>query len=224
VRGSEDERPTGRRSGNGAAIAHVLEDDEVRRAASVIARAFHDDPLNVYLYPDDRERTRLAPQMFEALVRYDHLFGRVDRLLDFVAVATWQLPGETTETQERLAQAGFDDLPDEVPLERLGAVFDVITAAIERIAPEPHWHLRLLAVDPGRQSGGLGANLLQDGLRRADASGRPVLLETFAERTVPFYCRNGFEVIVDDVEPTSGLRFWALRYGWRSQRDPASLA
>jgi hypothetical protein len=29
---------------------------------------------------------------------------------------------------------------------------------------------------------------------------------------VPFYVRNGFEVIVDEVEPTYGLRFSALRH------------
>jgi GNAT superfamily N-acetyltransferase len=192
--------------------ALLLRDEEVGQAAFVIARAFHDDPLNVHLYPDDRDRTRLAPRLFEALVRYDQLFGKVDRLSDFAAVASWQRPGETIETPERMAQAGFADLPDEARLDRLGTVFDAITAAIERVAPEPSWHLRLLGVDPGRQSEGLGTTMLEHGLRRADAGGHPVLLETFAERTVPFYLRNGFEIVVDDVEQTSGLRFWALRH------------
>jgi GNAT superfamily N-acetyltransferase len=192
--------------------AHALRDEELGQAAGVIARAFHLDPLNVYLYPRAGDRARLAPRMFEALVRYDQLFGQVDRLADFAAVAAWQLPGEAVETPERLAQAGFDELPDDVPLKRLGAVFEVVTAAAERAAPEPHWHLRLLGVDPDRQGGGLGTTLLQDGLRRARASGRPAMLETFAERTVPFYRRNGFEIVVDDVESTSGLRFWALRH------------
>jgi hypothetical protein len=42
-----------------------------------------------------------------------------------------------------------------------------------------------------------------------------VRLETFSERSVPFYLRNGFEVLVEDVEATSGLQFWVLRHpGW----------
>ena len=89
----------------------------------------------------------------------------------------------------------------------------MITAAVGRVAPEPHWHLRLLAVDPDHQGGGLGAALLQYGAQIAAASSKPVVLETFPPRTVPFYLRNGFEVIVDEVEPTYGLRFWALRRG-----------
>jgi GNAT superfamily N-acetyltransferase len=195
-----------------ALIAQSVTDDEVARAAFVITRAFHDDPLNVYLFPDESARARLSPLMFGALVRYDQLFGQVDRLPDFAAVASWQVPEETAETPERLTQAGFDDLPDEVSIERLGTFFDVVTAKIEAVAPEPHWHLRLLGVDPGRQGGGLGATLLQHGLRRADASGYPVLLETFAERTLPFYLRNGFAIIADEVERTSGIRYWALRH------------
>jgi GNAT superfamily N-acetyltransferase len=188
----------------------TLRSEEVERAARVIARAFHEDELNVHLYPDGETRARVAPLMFEALVRYDQLFGQVDRLSEFAAVASWLRPGET-ETPERLAQAGFGNLPDEVPLETLDAVFGFIGRAIARAAPEPHWHLRLLGVEPESQGGGLGAVVMQRGLDRAADTGHAVLLETFAERTVPFYRRNGFEVIVDGVEPATGLRFWALR-------------
>jgi GNAT superfamily N-acetyltransferase len=193
------------------ALAPVTERD-VAAAAGLIARAFHDDPLTVHLYPDAAERALLSPLMFEAIVRYDVLFGCVDRLRGFAGVATWGFPDAPPETPERLAEAGFDALPDEIPLQRLGAVFDHIVPAIHRVAPEPHWHLRLLGIDPGRQSGGLGATLLRHGVDRAAASGNPVVLETFSERAAPFYVRNGFEVIVDGVEPSSGLPFWALRH------------
>ena len=57
---------------------------------------------------------------------------------------------------------------------------------------------------------------MQRGIDRAADTGHAVVLETFSERNVPFYRRNGFELIVDDVEPTTGLRFWALRLGARS--------
>jgi GNAT superfamily N-acetyltransferase len=199
-----------------AATIVSLRPGESDRAGALIARAFHEDPLAVRLFPDDGNRRQLAPQLFGAFVRYDRLFGLVDRVGDFRAVATWQLPGGPGETPERLAQAGFDDLSPDLPLARLRAVFEAIDAVVRRVAPEPHWHLRLLAVDPDAQSGGLGAALLRHGLRRSDASGRPVALETFAPRAVPFYLRHGFEVLIDAVEPVSGLDFWALRR--RAQR------
>ena len=156
---------------------------------------------------------RLAPVMFEALVRYDCLFGQVDHLPGFTAVATWMRPGETAETSERLTAAGFGDLPAEVPLARLDAFFSTIGPAHERAAPEPHWYLRLLGVDPAHQGQGVGSILLEHGLRRADETGQPCYLETFAGRNVPLYLRHGFELVVDETEPSSGIRTWGFYRG-----------
>ncbi len=188
-----------------------LQDEDVEVAGRVIARAFDTDDLNVHLYPDRETRARSAPMLFETLVRYDRLFGQVDYLDSFAAVASWMRPGEV-ETPERLAQAGFDDLPDEVRLELLHEVFGFVAPAIAEAAPDPHWHLRLLAVEPTHQGGGLGALLMRHGIERAAASGHAVVLETFSERAMRFYLDNGFEILVDGVEPTSGLHFWALRH------------
>ena len=92
---------------------HALRRDGVAPAAAVIARPFNDDPLTVYLYPSEVERSRFAPLMFEALVWYDCLFGHVDYVDGFSAVATWM-----PETPERLAAAGFGEPPAVIPLDR----------------------------------------------------------------------------------------------------------
>ena len=115
-------------------------------------------------------------------------------------------PGEV-KTPERLAQAGFDDLPDEVRLELLHEVFGFVAPAIAEAAPDPHWHLRLLAVEPTHQGGGLGALRRRHGIERAAASGHALVLETFSERAMRFYLDNGFEILLDGVDPTSGLHF-----------------
>jgi GNAT superfamily N-acetyltransferase len=196
-----------------AAIAGVLDEHEASAAGALLARAFFDDPLTTHLFPDESQRARDAPEMFDVLARYDILFGAVDRLGDFDAVATWLMPGEIAETPEKLAQAGFDQLANKIgtaPLERLGAFYSVVEEAHMRAAPEPHWYLRLLGVDPGRQRRGLGGLLLAYGLARADESGRPCFLETFAERNVPFYLRHGFQLVLDEVEPNSGIRYWGF--------------
>jgi hypothetical protein len=86
----------------GVSAVRSLRDEGVGQASGVIARAFHDDALTLHLYPDDETRRRLAPLMFEALVRYDQLFGQVDYLPGLTAVATWLRPGETAETADAL--------------------------------------------------------------------------------------------------------------------------
>jgi hypothetical protein len=50
----------------------------------------------------------------------------------------------------------------------------------------------------------------EHGLRRADETRQPCYLETFAERNVPFYLRHGFELVVDETEPSSGIRTWGF--------------
>ena len=87
------------------------------------------------MYPDENERRRLTPLMFDALVRYDHLFGQVDCLPGVAAVAAWARPHTGPETPERLARAGFDDLPGDVPLDRLDAVLSAVSEAATRVAP-----------------------------------------------------------------------------------------
>jgi GNAT superfamily N-acetyltransferase len=185
---------------------------EIEEAGRLLARAFHDGPLGRVVCPDEEARRRLWPRLFEALVRYDHLYGTAERLDDFGAVAMWLPPGEEQATREHLRRAGWDDLPVELPLEQIGLILGAIVSAVRAAAPEPHWHLRLLAVEPDRQGEGLGSALLEHGLRRARASRHPVLLETVDERTVAFYLRNGFEVVAVGVESTAGLRYWGLRH------------
>jgi len=213
----------------------ALEAYEIERAAGVLASAFEADPLTVYLFPDGAERHHKAELMFTALARYDFLFGHVDRLDGFEAVATWLAPDHGAETPERLSEAGFTDLPEQVgnpPLERLAAFYAIVEEAHQHAVPEPHWYLRLLGVDPPAQGRGLGGTLLQEGLSRADRGGHPCFLETFQERNVPFYLRHGFQLVIDKIEPTSAIRYWGFlrrpssssrrATPGRSHADPAS--
>jgi GNAT superfamily N-acetyltransferase len=81
----------------------------------------------------------------------------------------------------------------------------------KRDVPVRHWYLSILGVDPARQGQGLGGALLQPILSRADEEGVPCYLETGQPKAISFYRKHGFEVVVQDVEPKSGLRFWTFR-------------
>src|SRR5690606_8664821 len=60
---------------------------------------------------------------------------------------------------------------------------------------EPHWYLDVLATAPDLRRQGLATAALAPGLGRADADGLPAYLETADPATVPFYQRQGFEVV-----------------------------
>ena len=72
--------------------------------------------MNLAMFPEPAAGARFRSPLFQAFVRYDVLFGRVDYLSGLIAVATWQGPHAASEAPGQLAQASFDDLPDGVPL------------------------------------------------------------------------------------------------------------
>ncbi len=51
-------------------------------------------------------------------------------------MATWLPPGEEEASPEKLQRAGWDDLPRELPLERIGLVLGAIVSAVRNAAPE----------------------------------------------------------------------------------------
>ncbi|MGH9971659.1 MAG: GNAT family N-acetyltransferase [Pyrinomonadaceae bacterium] len=194
-----------------------LEESQVEAAGAAMARAFFDDHIMAYMFPDEDERRRLAPWHFSAFIRYGHLFGEVYTTSGNPdGTAVWFRPGESELTTERLKQAGLDKAPDVLGAaawSRFNTVCDYVERLHPKEAPEPHWYLPLLGVDPRRQGQGAGSALLKVILDRADKDRLPAYLWTAKARNVPFYQQHGFQVLTEGVEPTSLIRFWTCRRG-----------
>jgi ribosomal protein S18 acetylase RimI-like enzyme len=196
----------------------ALAPDQIEQAGDVLSRAFLNDPLNVYMLPDERDRRRLCPAHFAAFVRYGLLAGHVfttEGSLEGVAV--WFPPGRVEMQPDLMDQAGISELSSLLGAEAFGRILgflEYLEPLHKRDVQPPHWYLLLIGVEPQRQSAGIGSTLLRTVLAQADAEQVPCYLETTQPTNVPFYRKHGFEIVVEDVEPTSGLRFWTFR------RDP----
>lgn len=200
------------------AIRPLVEADEPEVAAA-LARAFQDDPLQTYVFPDPVERAEKSPAHFAPLLRYGRLFGEVLTPAGSPGgAAVWLPPNGTDVTPERAAAAGFDRWPDLLGPEAADRFFSAL-AAVDPfhktdVRPE-HWYVMVVGVAPEAQGQGLGRALLQPVMDRADRDGVPCYLETAQPRNVSFYQHLGFRVLRDFVEPVSGLRMWTFR------RDPS---
>ena len=80
----------------------------------------------------------------------------------------------------------------------------------KRHAPESHWYLWAVGVDPPSQGKGIGSRLLQPVLARASADGTACYLETGIERNIRFYEKHGFKVVGQGRVPKQGLGVWAM--------------
>ena len=190
-----------------------LEANQIPEAGRVLARAFRTDPLQTYIFPDVDESVRRSPAMFSAIVRSGFERAEVWTTTSTAGIAVWSPPARRGPEEAKQDDAKEDRLPElmgHAAFERLSSFF----AAIERFhveaAPEPHWYLEILGVDPASQGQGIGSALLQPILDRADADGVACYLETVNAKNVPFYVARGFAVVLDTIEPGSGLRLWTF--------------
>lgn len=188
------------------------------QAAEVLGRAFHDDPMSRYLVPDDAKRARLLPIFFSIQVQYCLRYGEVYTNPGLDGVACWLSPSNTVPTFGRLARVGVRSpgvrrVPCEFGLSGLRRYLDAERYSGDihrRAAPELHWYLWIIGVEPACQGKGIGGLLMQPVLARASAQGLPCYLETNNADNVPFYQKYGFRVVSDGEIPGRGLRVWAM--------------
>lgn len=192
----------------------TLSESQIAAAGELLARAFAKDPLAVFMLPDDNKRARLIPHHFAAFVRCAHLAGKVlatEGSLDGVAV--WFPPGAGELTQELMDHSGISALPAIVGADafaRVMGVFGHFEELHKRDVPTPHWYLALIGVMPEKQGQGIAGSLLRPILEQSDMEALPCYLETVEPTNLPFYRKHGFEVVVDDIETESGVRYYTM--------------
>lgn len=181
--------------------------DERRSVCDVLGRAFLDDPVAEYLFPDVRTRAdryaRFAGLAIDA-------FGETGLVMTEPAIrsaAIWQAPGP--------APLGFGRR-----LRVLAKLFGLTRSGIRRAARlgelmsrhhlrEPHWYLAVLGTDPDAQRCGLASAILGPVLERCDRERMPAYLESSKAANIPFYAKHGFEV-VDELKIPDGPSLWPM--------------
>src|SRR5207253_625043 len=129
--------------------------DDCAAVARAQARAFYDDPLQVWALPDASSRLSILEQVFELLSRYSSV-PRGESYTDptCACAAFWVPPGPFEISRE--AAAGMAPIID-----LLGDANDRFRAAEDAMrAGRPagaHFYLQGLGTDPRRQGEGLGS-------------------------------------------------------------------
>jgi ribosomal protein S18 acetylase RimI-like enzyme len=177
--------------------------------AQTLADAFQDDPAFCYIIPDPIRRRHVFPKLFRILLKSDRKSGWVLASPAHEAATLWRAPGKTdAPMSEILGQA--------IPLlEALGFALPRALNLSDTIeAHHPHsddyWYLHIAGVSPHHQGKGWGGLVIRDGLARAAAEGKSVLLETATPSNVPLYQRLGFEVCEEWDVPKGGPHFWTM--------------
>ena len=186
----------------------LAEAEDHRELTRVLSRAFDDDPIQRWVFPSARLRSRYGGEFF----RWSLWRCAGHRLTwtteDLAGAALWMLPDQWQVSVSQLARLVRWAAPG---VWRRGPLIMWGLTTVERRHPgDGHLYLSVLGVDPARQGSGLGSALLAPGLELCDREGIPAYLETGKECNLAFYGRHGFRVM-GDLRLPAGPPVWLMR-------------
>jgi GNAT superfamily N-acetyltransferase len=186
---------------------------DVKPAGDAMARAFLDDPIYEWAFPDERSRLRRMIKMNDAMLppMLGVDFMEVYTTPDHAGLALWAGP----EQWDVPTKAMLRSVPGIVGALGLSGVrrFVTLMSALKKAHPkEPHWYLMGIGTDPPKQGTGVGTALISQVLDRCDREKLPSYLETQKPRNVPYYERFGYRVTGEIDPPLGAPHMWLM---WR---------
>jgi hypothetical protein len=183
-----------------------------KQADRVYTRAFFDYPMLVFYFPDCKKRERRLEWYLSCALTYAMRYGEAYTTPTVSGVCCWLPPRHTQMTTIRTILAGFLPVPLVMGNTYRRSAFseDYMAKVHKEILPGPHWYLWGLAVEPGQQGQGIGTQLMQPVLERADAAHLPCYLETHDQKNVAYYSKRGFELARSENLPGYDLPFWCM--------------
>ena len=173
-------------------------------AIDALTLAFSADPACRWAWPESRQYLASFPRFARAFAGQAFEQGTAYRVADYSGAALWLAPGVQPD-EEAVMQVLQASVAEEI----LGDLLEVFEQMGSFHPSEPHWYLPLVGVDPARQGGGSGSELLRHALAACDRDGTPAYLESTNARNIPLYERHGFEVLgtirVGDSPPISPM-------------------
>ncbi|EMD24605.1 GNAT family N-acetyltransferase [Amycolatopsis azurea] len=163
-------------------IVRSAELSEMDIVVDVLTEAFHDDPVSVWVFPDEERRPAALTIFHRAIVRGTLAAGgSIDVTGDLSAAVLWTPSGE-----EDIDGDAFAGLTGE-ELGRLAALFELMT---ERAPSGEYHHAQFIGVRKSVQRQGIGGWLLRHGLDRNGTV--PAYLEASSPESAKLYRRLGF--------------------------------
>jgi ribosomal protein S18 acetylase RimI-like enzyme len=196
----------------GIEVKHVTA-AEVDSVSSMLARAFADDPIKLFLVGGKVLPTERVAPFFRVMQTLQLPHGHVYTTSDHAAAALWSPPGEWKIPFTSIARhtATFVKLYGWRFLPNLRVLDDM-----EKHHPtEPHYYLEIIGTDPSQQGRGLGTALITPMVERADREGVGMYLESSKQTNVPYYARFGFRVTKELHHRRNGPTMWLM---WREPR------
>ncbi|MFX1529554.1 MAG: GNAT family N-acetyltransferase [Promethearchaeota archaeon] len=195
---------------------YKLTSDDVKKACMVAGEAFQDDPIMVFVYPDEKERKQKAQYGFYMIYRYGMKFGLAYATSDNLeGITIWLPPGKVYPKAWTMMKMGGFYAMRKVGLKlkamkRSMKVFKYEEERHRHHAPFDHWYFQNIAVKPEEQGKGYGGLLISTMLKTVESDGLPIYVETNTEKSVSIYQKYGFEILEHVMIPETPVPLWCM--------------
>ncbi len=175
-----------------------------------LRRAFFDDPVTEYLFPDEGRRGGRLEKYFSFEMRTLFLRRGESWTTDSLDAAAFWVPS-------RQSPPSLGDALRQLPAawmfgRHLSRGYRLVQLLESRRPRSPHLYLATIGTDPAVQNKGYGSALMRVVLDQCDADGMPSYVESSTESNVAFYHRHGYELVGDVVVPEADVKLWLM---WR---------
>jgi ribosomal protein S18 acetylase RimI-like enzyme len=197
--------------------ARLATKSDADRLSETLTRAFMDDPLIAYFFPDLATREGRLRRMFKLIFDMGEPFGACHVTPNFEAAILWRPPSQfhipywqyLTHGLELLGIFGTNALNVALAMNQ-----------IESAHPKPpNWYLQAVGTDPEHQGKGFGGVVIRHHLKRCDEQNEACYLESSKRENIPIYERLGFVVTGELVIPARGksreVTIWPM---WRDPK------
>ena len=193
-----------------------LTSDFIEGVCKVAGSAFQDDPVSVFIYPDENKRKQKLGYGFYMLYKYGMRIGTAHATSnnlegivmwlppDKIYISFWTIMRNGGFHAMRKAGLGIK------AIKRSMAVFKYEESKHKQLVPFDHWYLQNIAVKPEEQGKGYGGLLLSAMIKKIDSEGLPIYLETNKEENLSFYQKYGFEILEHVIIPKTDVPLWCM--------------
>jgi ribosomal protein S18 acetylase RimI-like enzyme len=187
---------------------------QIKPAAAVMARAFHNDPFFTYVFPEPLRRAHILPWLFERTITYGLRYGKVYTTASLEGVALWLGPEKPGLSWMGTLLTGLFLLPLQLSWQELKCSMRLAKIAgrlHKKSVNGRHWYLLGLGTEPSLQGQGVAGALLQPVLASADRERLVCYLDTNNALNIPFYERVGFIVTGHAQSSQASPGTWSMR-------------
>jgi len=188
--------------------------NQIGPASIVISKAFYNDPLMKYFFPNPKKRKSKLPLMMKLLLRIGIKYGIVYvTSLKLEGIAIWFPSNKAKITPWMGFLNGglsyFFKLGSKA-VKKQNRFYNYTNSMHYHLMPMYHWYLSIIGIDPYYQGMGLSYLLFDSMLNQIDKENLPCFLDTNNENNLSFYKRFGFKILKEYEIPGTSIVNWAM--------------